>query len=190
MHEQAPDLWIGFNPSVIYQETATELSDPATIRKTLMDTIEICMKLGTSETFQKLGLSLQPHRKPPPDAYSCPADQTDSALCFVNYTLSTVYDGSECTPLGSSLLPMVHLAKDFRLKASRNLRLLPFGLTSPFLEHWWKRVFSARKTPREYTTRTGILRPELSHRSQLSMDTLLDKLRERLKVIGSLPMRR
>ncbi|XP_049294237.1 uncharacterized protein LOC125769547 [Anopheles funestus] len=201
--EQEPNPWIGFNPSVIYPESAAELNDPATIFKVLADTIEVCLKLGTSQTFQKLGLSLQPQQIPDSAAYTCPPNAPDSVLCFVNYTLSTVYNSVEvmnlCQPSidpgvcfdhpakVSPQLEMEYLANDFRLKSSRNLRLLPFGLTSPFLEHWWKGIFSPRKVIREYTTRIGILRPELTQLKHLSIDALLDKLRERLKVIESMP---
>uniref|UniRef100_A0A182STB5 Uncharacterized protein n=1 Tax=Anopheles maculatus TaxID=74869 RepID=A0A182STB5_9DIPT len=187
LKEQAPNRWIGFNPSVIYQESATELSDPATMYKVLADTIEVCMKLGTSQTFQKLGLSLQPLRIPDAAASTCPPDQPDSVLCFVNYTLSTVYNSVEDPATVSPQFKMEHLAEDFRLKSSRNLRLLPFGLTSPFLEHWWKRIFSPRKVIREYTTRIGILSPDLTQLNGYTMDALLAKLRERLKVIESMP---
>uniref|UniRef100_A0A182MJT0 Uncharacterized protein n=1 Tax=Anopheles culicifacies TaxID=139723 RepID=A0A182MJT0_9DIPT len=183
--EQAPHRWIGFNPSVIYQESAAELSDPATIFNVLADTIEVCMKLGKSQTFQKLGLSFQPHQIPDSTACTCPPNQPDSVLCFVNYTLSTVYNSVEDSPTKSSQFKMEYLAEDFRLKMSRNLRVLPFGLTSPFLEHWWRGIFSPRKVVREYTTRIGILSPELTQPDHLSMDALLEKLRERLKVIES-----
>uniref|UniRef100_A0A182Y1U9 Uncharacterized protein n=1 Tax=Anopheles stephensi TaxID=30069 RepID=A0A182Y1U9_ANOST len=142
LKEQAAQRWIGFNPSVIYQESATELSDPATILKVLADTIEVCMKLSTSQTFQKLGLSLQPHQIPDAAASACPPSQTDSVLCFVNYTLSTVYNSVE-------------------------------------------RIFSPRKVIREYTTRIGILSPDQTQLNGFSMDALLEKLRDRLKVIGN-----
>ncbi|XP_052890007.1 uncharacterized protein LOC128298303 [Anopheles moucheti] len=184
--EQTPHSWIGFNPSVIYQESATELNDPATIIKVLADTIEICLKLGTSQTFQKLGLSLQPQQIPDSATYTCPPNLPDSVLCFVNYTLSTAYNSVEDPATACSPFKMEYLGKDFRLKMSRNLRLLPFGLTSPFLERWWKGIFVPRKVQREYTTRIGIVNPALTQLNHLSIDALLDKLRERLKVIESM----
>ncbi|XP_050081182.1 uncharacterized protein LOC126568708 [Anopheles maculipalpis] len=189
LKEQPPHRWIGFNPSVIYQESAAELNDPPTIFKVLADTIEVCIRLGTSQTFQKLGLSLQPHQLPDAASSTCSPNQPDSVLCFVNYTLSTVYNSDEDHDSRTVPPPfkMEHLAEDFRLKSSRNLRLLPFGLTSPFLERWWKRIFSPRKVIREYTTRIGILRPDLTQFNGFSMEALLDKLRERLKAIESMP---
>ena len=95
VNERAPDRWIGFNPSVIYQDTATELNDPATVYKVLADTIDECMKIGTSQTFQQLGLLLQPHQPPASAKHSCPPDQPESVLCFVNYTLTTAYNREE-----------------------------------------------------------------------------------------------
>ncbi|XP_041784534.1 uncharacterized protein LOC121600190 [Anopheles merus] len=189
VNERAPDRWIGFNPSVIYQDTATELNDPATVYKVLADTIDECMKIGTSQTFQQLGLSLLPHQPPASAKHSCPPDQPESVLCFVNFTLTTAYNREEDTPVSASLPELNHLTEDFRLKSSRKLRLLPFGLTSPFLEHWWKRIFSPRKIAREYTTRMGIVSRDLGQLNLPSMDALLDKLKERLKVIGSIPSR-
>ncbi|KFB49840.1 AGAP012262-PA-like protein [Anopheles sinensis] len=194
VHENPPKRWIGFSPSVIYQESTTELANLDTILSVLVDTIELCIQLGSSETFQKLGLTLQRHQVPP--STSCPPDdQPGGLLCFVNHTLSTVYGGpEEVMNLHFAKVTILHetefVTEDFHLKTSRNLRVLPFGLTAPFLEHWWKRIFNATKTVREYTTRTGIM----SHNHQPlpnspPMDTLLEKLKERLKVIDSIAAR-
>uniref|UniRef100_A0A182JHG6 Uncharacterized protein n=1 Tax=Anopheles atroparvus TaxID=41427 RepID=A0A182JHG6_ANOAO len=93
VNEHPPSRWIGFSPSVIHREAEAELSDPATILAVLGETIELCLQLGTSETFQKLGLTLQRHHVPVAPSASCPADdQPGGVLCFVNHTLSTLYN--------------------------------------------------------------------------------------------------
>ncbi|XP_058065404.1 uncharacterized protein LOC131215043 [Anopheles bellator] len=181
LKEQPPNRWIGFNPSVIYPEGASELSDPATLLAVLMDTVELCLKLGTSETFQKLGLTMQKLPQHP----ECPADPPNSLLCFVNRTLTTPAYGSDEET--SVTVPMGSLTEDFRLKGARKLRLLPFGLSSPFLDRWWKRVFSYRSRAREYTTRTGVIAgQETPGLSKPPMETLLEKLKERLKYVSNM----
>ncbi|XP_035794115.1 uncharacterized protein LOC118467577 [Anopheles albimanus] len=181
LKEQPPNRWIGFCPSLIHTEN--ELYDRRTLLQILMDTIAICRRLGTSETFQTLNLTMVTHQPDPVLSGCMPESPVKSLQCFVNQTLAAAALSSEeqtTATLPSSSYETEWLTKDFRLKSARNLRLLPFGLTSPFLERWWSRIFNPKHAARE----SGAIMPE---KLDVPLATLLDKLKERLKSISKTP---
>ncbi|XP_050098415.1 uncharacterized protein LOC126579133 [Anopheles aquasalis] len=188
LKEQPPNRWIGFCPSLIHTEN--ELYDRNTLLQILLETIAICRRLGTSETFQTLNLTMVTHQPDRVLTGCVPESPAKSLQCFVKQTIAAAAFSSEeqtkaALPSSSSTSYETEwLTKDFRLKSARNIRLLPFGLTSPFLERWWSRIFNPKHSTREYTTRSGAI---MSGEIDVPLATLLDKLKERLKSISKTP---
>ncbi|XP_062559467.1 uncharacterized protein LOC134224195 [Armigeres subalbatus] len=132
LHEH---VWVGFVPSLISVDPHYNPSHEETV-KMLGYVLKTANAITSSEIFRQLNMTVVDQSVPECVKYE---NTQQFWTCVLDLKLRRYKSLHSIGKHKATLLE-----KDFRLKGVRSLRLLPFGLSAPFLNHQWIELFPVK----------------------------------------------
>nr|XP_019931014.2 uncharacterized protein LOC109621441 [Aedes albopictus] len=125
-------VWLGFVPSLIWEDSFYSPGHEETV-KILLYVLKTANSITECDAFKRMNMS-KLNQSAPECAKYVGAGQYWT--CFLDVKLRRFNSSRSILSNKSPLLE-----KDFRLKGVKQLRLLPFGLSAPFLDRLWRKLF-------------------------------------------------
>ncbi|KAL1397781.1 hypothetical protein pipiens_009480 [Culex pipiens pipiens] len=133
-------VWIGFVPSIFSNDPSYLPSHEETV-KIVSHALKVAATIADCDAFQRLQLTPLDQRILQCAKY---VGTLQYWTCHVDFKLRLFEKKAAIFRHNTALL-----SDDFRVNGVRALRLIPFGLTTPFLEQQWNRIFPLQAEPQQ-----------------------------------------
>ncbi|XP_055533372.1 uncharacterized protein LOC129723276 isoform X2 [Wyeomyia smithii] len=165
-------LWIGFVPSIYSSGDLHYIPDHEESVKILSSALKIASQIASCDMFKQLKLTL--HDQHTPECMKFVGSE-QYWTCYVHNKLRRFEKRSAITRHNKTLL-----SGDFYLNGVKGLRIIPFGLNTPFLNRQWHRLFPVANYTTAPTTTTMSSVPGLTTQSREQFSSEMDKFIEAL----------
>ncbi|XP_053690003.1 uncharacterized protein LOC128738704 [Sabethes cyaneus] len=163
-------LWIGFVPSIYSPDDLDYKPDHEESVKILSSTLKIANEITSCDIFKQLNLTLHDQRTPECMKF---VGSEQYWTCYIHNKLRRFEKKSTMSKHNNTML-----SGDFFLDGVKGLRIIPFGLNTPFLNRQWNRLFPRVNYTVAQTTMSNI--PELTMQNRERFSSTMDKFIETL----------
>lgn len=144
-------VWVGFVPSLIWDDPSYSPGHEETV-KILQHVLKTAIAITECDAFRRLNMMMLDQRISEcvkfvgtGHYWTCYLDVKLRRFRLVGYcVIEVLHELTVCIYLQSNSTgnyKSTIFENDFRLKGVKSLRLLPFGLTAPFLDRQWRKLF-------------------------------------------------